>query len=186
MAAGTPGPEEKMSSNGTYGSCDNSHDDDSGGETVSISPRQRRVPAFDDGDPPRTIAVAAGSLVLVIATVLFFHHLHRQHPPVGSLSMTGPTVIPNPYAYPRRPFITRNGRNITIPVLAFPSVALAIYSSDDDQPIANEAVRHAVEDLEISYFDVVRSCKVFSRIMQLKFVTLILSHCTMPLANQGP
>ncbi|EJK71436.1 hypothetical protein THAOC_07125 [Thalassiosira oceanica] len=136
-----------MSSDGkTYGSCENPHNDEADGADGAISPRERRVPVMEDGDPPKTIAVAAGLLGLVIATFLFHHHIHHQHP------MTGP--IPDPNAYPRRSFITRNGRNITIPVLAFPSVALAIYSSDDDQPIANEAVRHAVEDLEISYFDV--------------------------------
>ena len=143
-----------MSSNGkTYGSCDNPHNGDAGDETIS----PRGVPVIEDGDPPKTIAVAAGLLGLVVATVLFHLHIHHQPPPVGISILTGPIPIPDPNAYPRRPFITRNGRNVTIPVLAFPSVALAIYPSDDDQPIANEAVRHAVEDLEISYFDVVRS-----------------------------
>lgn len=62
--------------------------------------------------------------------------------------------IPDPYAYPRRPFITKHGCNITIPVIGFPSVALANYPDPKDQAIANEAVRHAVEDLQIGYFDV--------------------------------
>jgi len=64
------------------------------------------------------------------------------------------SVAPDPNAYPRRPFITKDGRNITLPVLGFPSVALAQYPNPADQSIANEAVRHAIEDLQISYFDV--------------------------------
>lgn len=63
-------------------------------------------------------------------------------------------TIPNPNAYPRRPFITHDNRNVTIPVLGFPSAALARLSNPHDQLVANEAVRHAVEDLSISYFDV--------------------------------
>ena len=58
-------------------------------------------------------------------------------------------------AYPRRPFITRHGVNITIPILGFPSASLAPLSNNEtDQQRANEIVRHAVEDLLISYFDV--------------------------------
>ena len=58
--------------------------------------------------------------------------------------------------YPHRPFGTRNGRNVSLPVLGFPSVALARLSNPDhaDQTIANEAVRHAYEDLGIKYYDV--------------------------------
>lgn len=56
--------------------------------------------------------------------------------------------------YPRRPFGTRNGRNVTLPVLGFPSVALARLSDPSDQSAANEAVRHAAVDLGIAYFDV--------------------------------
>jgi aryl-alcohol dehydrogenase-like predicted oxidoreductase len=59
------------------------------------------------------------------------------------------------HAYPRRPFITHNGRNVTIPVLGFPGASLALLSNEEiDQTLANEHVRHAVEDLHISYFDV--------------------------------
>ena len=58
-------------------------------------------------------------------------------------------------AYPRRPFITRHGLNVTIPVLGFPSASLAPLSNNEtDQLLANEIIRHAVEDLLISYFDV--------------------------------
>ena len=67
---------------------------------------------------------------------------------------TNTIIIPNPKAYPRRPFITRDGLNITLPVLGFPSVALAQYTRKEEQSLANEAVRHAVVDLQISYFDV--------------------------------
>eukprot|EP00574_Skeletonema_japonicum_P002008 CAMPEP_0201739324 /NCGR_PEP_ID=MMETSP0593-20130828/45719_1 /ASSEMBLY_ACC=CAM_ASM_000672 /TAXON_ID=267983 /ORGANISM="Skeletonema japonicum, Strain CCMP2506" /LENGTH=360 /DNA_ID=CAMNT_0048233587 /DNA_START=156 /DNA_END=1238 /DNA_ORIENTATION=+ len=63
------------------------------------------------------------------------------------------TTIPDPNAYPHRLFIHRT--NTTIPILGFPSVALARLSNKStDQPIANSAVRHAVEDLQIGYFDV--------------------------------
>jgi aryl-alcohol dehydrogenase-like predicted oxidoreductase len=57
-------------------------------------------------------------------------------------------------AYPRRPFIIRNNFNVTIPVLGFPSASLARLSNKADQSLANEIIRHAVEDLLISYFDV--------------------------------
>ena len=65
-------------------------------------------------------------------------------------------IVPNPHAYPRRPFITRNNnKSITIPVLGFPSVALArLSNATTDQPIANEAIKHVIQDLQISYFDV--------------------------------
>jgi aryl-alcohol dehydrogenase-like predicted oxidoreductase len=64
-------------------------------------------------------------------------------------------IIPNPLAYPRRPFITRNDKFITIPVLGFPSVALArLSNATTDQPIANAAVKHVIQDLQVSYFDV--------------------------------
>ncbi|KAL7448299.1 hypothetical protein ACHAWC_001088 [Mediolabrus comicus] len=64
-------------------------------------------------------------------------------------------IIPNPFAYPRRPFITRNDKSITIPVLGFPSVALArLSNATTDQPIANAAIKHVIQDLQISYFDV--------------------------------
>ena len=56
--------------------------------------------------------------------------------------------------YPMRPFGTRHGRNVTLPVLGFPSVALARLADPLDQSLANEAVRHAVLDLGIRYFDV--------------------------------
>ncbi|KAL3756163.1 hypothetical protein ACHAWU_007114 [Discostella pseudostelligera] len=114
------------------------------------------------------------ALIAVLVSVSLFvlaHQFHINHPqetlaqsaivPLQS-SMSAmmssnhddPTIIPNPNAYPRRPFITRNGRNVFLPVLGFPSVALAQYVKEDDQHLANEAVRHAVEDLQISYFDV--------------------------------
>lgn len=65
-------------------------------------------------------------------------------------------IIPNnPFAYPRRPFITRNNKSITIPVLGFPSVALArLSNATTDQPIANAAIQHVIQHLQISYFDV--------------------------------
>jgi aryl-alcohol dehydrogenase-like predicted oxidoreductase len=75
--------------------------------------------------------------------------------PLLGRAKTSEIPLPNPYAYPRRPFISRSGLNITIPVLGFPSAALALLSHEEtDQKIANEIIRHAVEDLSISYFDV--------------------------------
>ena len=59
------------------------------------------------------------------------------------------------HAYPRRPFITHNHRNVTIPIIGFPGASLALLSNEEtDQTLANEHVRHAVEELHISYFDV--------------------------------
>jgi aryl-alcohol dehydrogenase-like predicted oxidoreductase len=76
-----------------------------------------------------------------------------QSPLLGK-SNPSEVLIPNPHAYPRRPFITHNGLNITIPVMGFPSAALAPLHEEADQVLANEIIRHAVEDLSISYFDV--------------------------------
>ena len=59
------------------------------------------------------------------------------------------------HAYPRRPFITHNHRNVTMPIIGFPGASLALLSNEEtDQTLANEHVRHAVEELHISYFDV--------------------------------
>ena len=125
------------------------------------------------GDKPHIIAIGASAIILLIAVILFIFHSHNNPPPLASsLIRTISTsqninnnmdmmtksqnnnITPDPNAYPRRPFITKNGRNTTLPVLGFPSVALAQYPNPEDQHIANEAVRHAVEDLQISYFDV--------------------------------
>eukprot|EP00985_Skeletonema_marinoi_P019200 scaffold10921_cov210-Skeletonema_marinoi.AAC.4 len=65
---------------------------------------------------------------------------------------TDNNLIPDPSAYPHRLFIKRT--NTTIPILGFPSVALARLSDPTQQPLANRAVHHAVEDLQIGYFDV--------------------------------
>lgn len=103
-------------------------------------------------------------VVFIAATLIaFFRHnssISIQHDitigtPLLGNAKTSELPLPNPYAFPRRPFITRNGLNITIPVLGFPSAALALLSHEEiDQTIANEIIRHAVEDLSISYFDV--------------------------------
>ncbi|KAL7525632.1 hypothetical protein ACHAXR_001089, partial [Thalassiosira sp. AJA248-18] len=120
-----------------------------------------------EGDNPHIITTVLLAVILLVATVLFIAQIRHNPLPLGnthimdvplSANVIGTVAssrssIPNPHAYPRRPFITKNGRNITLPVLGFPSVALAQYHPED-QSIANEAVRHAVEDLQISYFDV--------------------------------
>lgn len=56
-----------------------------------------------------------------------------------------------PQSYPTRPFGART--NVDLPVLGFPSVALARMEASS-QSDADEVVRHAVEDLGIQYFDV--------------------------------
>ena len=67
---------------------------------------------------------------------------------------SGEEQTPISLIYPRRPFGTRHGRGVMLPVLGFPSVALARLSDPSDQSLADEAVRHAVQDLGIRYFDV--------------------------------
>jgi hypothetical protein len=39
-----------------------------------------------------------------------------EHPP-GARILHLTVVVPDPDAYPRRPLIVRNGRNVTLPVL---------------------------------------------------------------------
>lgn len=145
----------------SYGSC-GFEDDSTDLSPCIISGCEQR--AEEGGKLHRRVLVSVSLFVLA-------HQFHSNYPqetlaqfaivPLQS-SMSAvmnsnhddTTIIPNPNAYPRRPFITKNGRNITLPVLGFPSVALAQYVRDEDQHLANEAVRHAVEDLQISYFDV--------------------------------
>ena len=114
-------------------------------------------------DQPKVFCVATSIILLFISVSLFIYHIRNNPPPLLSSSMYNINpehqqqqrkIVPDPYAYPRRPFITKHGCNITIPVIGFPSVALANYPDPKDQAIANEAVRHAVEDLQIGYFDV--------------------------------
>jgi len=114
------------------------------------------------GDQPKIFCVATSIILLFISVSLFAYHIRHNPPPLLSSSLYNMNSehqqqqqnVPDPYAYPRRPFITKHGGNITIPVIGFPSVALANYPDPKDQVIANEAVRHAVEDLQIGYFDV--------------------------------
>lgn len=68
---------------------------------------------------------------------------------LGSTSVSEPILF---HSYPRRPFIARS--NVTIPVIGFPGASLALLSKDTDQPRADNIVRHVVEDLYMSYFDV--------------------------------
>ncbi|KAL7527888.1 hypothetical protein ACHAWF_002349 [Thalassiosira exigua] len=157
-----------MKSN-NYGSCQIP-----GQEDASHAARDRRRPANVSeipGEKPHLVLVASSAAVLAVAVVLFVWHLRDNPPPLDGgrfmrtshLAMSDPkaiagtggvAVVPDPNAYPRRPFITRHERNVTLPVLGFPSVALAQFSEPSQQPLADEAVRHAVEDLQISYFDV--------------------------------
>ncbi|KAL7472834.1 hypothetical protein ACHAXS_013218 [Conticribra weissflogii] len=62
------------------------------------------------------------------------------------------------HTYPRRPFLTHHrppDDPITLPILGFPSLSLAIYPDpSSQQPLADRAVRRAVETLSLSYFDV--------------------------------
>ncbi|KAL9185975.1 hypothetical protein ACHAXT_005213 [Thalassiosira profunda] len=140
-----------------YGSCQDEDD-----ERPTIQPRPPISLSEIEGEQPHRIAVASGLLCLFVAALVFFASLHHSPLPLGIgqvLNMQAAmesrqTIVPDPNAYPRRTFITKGGRNVTLPVLGFPSVALAQYPSLKDQPKANEAVRHAVEDLHLSYFDV--------------------------------
>mmetsp|Transcript_35057 Transcript_35057/g.84607 ORF Transcript_35057/g.84607 Transcript_35057/m.84607 type:complete len:447 (-) Transcript_35057:145-1485(-) len=163
-----------------YGSCDNCPDDDEidGGGKIDrkkiselLSMNQQRSIADIEGEKPHIAAISVSAALFLVTLLLFIVHIHENPPPVavarvwnvpphpqpsmmmGNLGDIADT-IPDPAAYPRRPFITKHGRNITLPVLGFPSVALAQYPDPKDQPKADEAVRHAVEDLQISYFDV--------------------------------
>lgn len=137
--------------NQNYGSCDNNENNS----------RSNAGAAEIEGEKPRLLTVAVSVAAFLVALVLFIAEIRHNPLPLGNaqlvaiplLQLQG-NVVPDPNAYPRRPFITKNGRNITLPVLGFPSVALAQYPNPDDQALANEAVRHAVEDLQISYFDV--------------------------------
>mmetsp|Transcript_19059 Transcript_19059/g.41274 ORF Transcript_19059/g.41274 Transcript_19059/m.41274 type:complete len:461 (-) Transcript_19059:642-2024(-) len=160
--------------------CDN-NDSGSGTNKQTTNKNQEHASitsiADIDGESPHIIAIALSAALLLAAVSLFIVYIHNNPPPRGDaqimkvplLSTSNMEIIassrdsnsfitsstsPDPNAYPRRPFITKNRQNITLPVLGFPSFALAQYPNPEDQPIANEAVRHAVEDLQISYFDV--------------------------------
>ena len=121
----------------------------------------------------RKLSPIIASIPIIVATVLiiawwgkFDPSMRNKISTVSSSSLANPSIPmmgePNPaddsafyHAYPRRPFITHNHQNITLPVLGFPSVALSrLSSSPNDQTLANDAVRHAIQDLQISYFDV--------------------------------
>lgn len=154
-----------------YGSCQQNGEDHNSKRQRS----PRRSLADIEGEKPHFVAVALSSICLLAAVALFITHVHKNLPPVGldkafrgapllsstkngNAIMASATVsiVPDPNAYPRRRFIFKNAENppVTIPVLGFPSVALAQYTTPKEQALANEAVRHAVEDLQISYFDV--------------------------------
>eukprot|EP00581_Thalassiosira_minuscula_P008000 CAMPEP_0183711708 /NCGR_PEP_ID=MMETSP0737-20130205/7143_1 /TAXON_ID=385413 /ORGANISM="Thalassiosira miniscula, Strain CCMP1093" /LENGTH=430 /DNA_ID=CAMNT_0025940275 /DNA_START=64 /DNA_END=1356 /DNA_ORIENTATION=+ len=152
-----------MSSNqsNNYGSCDDQQEQTRPGTRISI--------ADVEGEKPRPVLIFASTVAILVAILLYITHIHHNPLPLGNAELLNiplfkssmatatskdTSIIPDPNAYPRRPFITKNGRNITLPVLGFPSVALANYPNPEDQQLANEVVRHAVEDLQISYFDV--------------------------------
>jgi len=130
-----------------YGSCqdrESSEDITSRGSSSSSS-----LSPTTSYDSYYYISIVSAAFVSILLFLLSppssSHHL-------ALLKMAEHNIIPDPSAYPRRLFITRT--NTTIPVLGFPSVSLARLSSTTDQPLANSAVRHAVEDLQIGYFDV--------------------------------
>lgn len=156
-----------MNSSG-YGSCcsvdDSTDSSNCNVFTTSTKRSHATISALVDRGKSHIRAIA-----LVVSLFVLVHLIHMNSPPEGvarfadvSLQSrsneiaSGPDRIdvPDPHAYPRRSFITNKGHNISLPVLGFPSVALAQYFRTEDQPLANEAVRHAVEDLQISYFDV--------------------------------
>jgi len=119
---------------------------------------------ISEGDDQQTILNKASYLpvlplflscsILLTLIAIIIHHDQTPPLPATQLMMRASAKIDPSLAYPRRPFGTRNGRNVTLPVLGFPSVALARLSDPSDQSLANEAVRHAAVDLGISYFDV--------------------------------
>ena len=85
------------------------------------------------------MAILAGSLAL-LAAVVFFEDWF-------------PVLFPGSQkGLPSRRFGSRLG-DVRVSVVGFPAVGLARMSSQE-QGDANEAVRHAVEDLGITYFDV--------------------------------
>lgn len=156
--------------NNNYGSCDDKAkgSDFTKGSDFKSKPKTLTISDIE-GESPHIVAVGVGAALLIAAVLLFVLEIHNNPAPLGnaqlvnarhSLSllsgytMSTASTVPDPNAYPRRPFITRGGRNVTLPVLGFPSVALANFPTEDDQPAANAAVRHAVEELQISYFDV--------------------------------
>ena len=148
-----------------YGSCR----DLESSEDNSIRSHSSSSSSSSSSPPPGYISIIAPSRHIigayisigsaVVVSIILFLLTSSSSAQLSLLKMakekqqqTNNSIMPDPAAYPRRPFITRS--NTTIPILGFPSVALARLSSTTDQPLANSAVRHAVEDLQISYFDV--------------------------------
>lgn len=111
---------------------------------------ERRINATTSKNKIAPLVVLA-IVLLSFFTIAALHHVREAPQSTQLLSMSRTS---SPPTYPRRPFGTRNGRNVTLPVLGFPSVALARLSDPSQQNLANKAVRHAVIDLGISYFDV--------------------------------
>jgi aryl-alcohol dehydrogenase-like predicted oxidoreductase len=90
-------------------------------------------------------------IVIAVSWLTFIHYGMDININTQKLMLLGNPSAAE-YAYPRRLFIARE--NITIPVLGFPGASLAQLSKETDQPLADEIVRHSLEDLGISYFDV--------------------------------
>jgi aryl-alcohol dehydrogenase-like predicted oxidoreductase len=145
-----------------YGSCCNKspsseEEDESFSASSYKHPISRRALAFIT-----PFSVEFVSLLLFCIVSLFLlssqPRLPLQKMAQDKQQQQSDSVIPDPSAYPRRPFITNHNTTTTattIPILGFPSVALArLSNATTDQPLANEAVRHAIQDLQIGYFDV--------------------------------
>uniref|UniRef100_A0A7S4MMQ1 NADP-dependent oxidoreductase domain-containing protein n=1 Tax=Odontella aurita TaxID=265563 RepID=A0A7S4MMQ1_9STRA len=126
-------------------------------ESVSAAAAEASCPSVPSLPPTVIGSIAVWSALFFVIT--FFAQSSAPQTTYGSkgvrtMAMMQQVGSEADMTYPRRPFGTRNGRDVTLPVLGFPSVALARMSSASDQSTANEAVRHAVEDLGIRYFDV--------------------------------
>lgn len=126
----------------------------------SIAPVKDSKSDNQINDKTRSSIYSLITIIIIIAIVAYptFYREAARHHSVDrnnlSIMSIPASLVDNNNTYPRRPFGTRHGRNVTLPVLGFPGVALARLSNADNQSIADEAVRHAVEDLGIGYFDV--------------------------------
>ena len=131
------------------------------GDDIKPESSQNR-PVLKAGQSSSLVLKAALICLIVVVSILLSAQSQTGYLAQASFnSIVQPSILKTPNSamnpdltYPHRPFGTRNGRNVTLPVLGFPSVALARLSDPSDQSIANKAVRHAVEDLGIAYFDV--------------------------------
>jgi predicted aldo/keto reductase-like oxidoreductase len=136
-----------------YGSCQ---------DRESPEDSERIGSSSSSSSSPIPFIISTGFLVVVSIILILLspsssssssHQLPLLTMMAEEKQQTDNNIIPDPSAYPRRLFITRT--NTSIPILGFPSVSLARLSNAiTDQPLANTAVRHAVEDLQICYFDV--------------------------------